>query len=383
MKDTAFKFKTPVEFMRFYLNAFLRWTLVLILYLMTFSIFDQLTQKLQLFPGVVAWYPPDGLSLAFLLTFGAGFTPVFTFASLISSLIIYRFSTPFVPILVWAIILSAIYGTNALLLRRLVRIDTRLKNLRDLLWLILTCAISTTVLAVISVSGLSDNGLIPASQYYNAIAQWWIGEMIGILVFTPFLLLYVMPWVKRFIDKDWGNSRPQFILRRPSLQSFGQIISIPAALYLVFGLLALRGPQPFYLIAVPLIWITLSRGFSKVSLAIVAINIGSIFAIWLFKLDPSRLGEFQFLMFGINISTLITGSIVTKQKRTEEELRQSEVHNRALIENAPDAIILLGKDGVLKYLSPSSHRIFGYLPEEQVGTDVAAYIHPDDLPVIL
>ena len=132
---------------QFDLPRFLRWVLVLVLYLITFSALDQLTHTLQLFPGVVAWYPPDGLSLAFLLTFGAGFTPVFTLASLISSLIIYRFSTPLGPILVWAVILSAVYGIDALLLRRRVRIDPQLKNLRDTLWLILSSAIVSTVLA--------------------------------------------------------------------------------------------------------------------------------------------------------------------------------------------------------------------------------------------
>ena len=154
-------------------------------------------------------------------------------------------------------------------------------------------------------------------------------------------------------------------------------------LYLVFGIPALRGFQPFYLMAGPLIWIALKNGFSRVSLAIVAMNFGTILAIWLFKFDTSRLGELQFLMFGIYASTLLTGAIVTKQKRTEEELRQREIRNRALIENAPDAITLLGADGLLKYLSPSTQRILGYAPEEQIGSNPAEFTHPDDLPALL
>ena len=383
MKDTANKVKTLIELSRFDLHRFLRWVLVLILYLITFSLLDQLTHTLQLFPGVVAWYPPDGLSLAFLLTFGAGFTPAVTLASLISSLIIYRFSTPLGPILVWAVILSALYGINALLLRRQVRIDPQLKNLRDTLWLILTSAIVSTVLAVISVSTLINYGEIPASQYFNAFVEWWIGEMIGVLVFTPFLLVHGMPWLKRFIDGEWANSKKQYIFRRPSIQTIGQVISIPVTLYLVFGVPALRGFQPLYLIAGPLIWIALTNGFSRVSLAIVVMNFGTILAIWLFKFDTSRLGELQFLMFGIYASTLLTGAIVTKQKRTEEDLRLSEVRNRALIENSPDAITLLGADGLLKYLSPSAQRILGYAPEELVGSNPAEFTHPDDLPALL
>ncbi len=184
--------------------------------------------------------------------------------------------------------------------------------------------------------------------------------MIGVLVFTPFLLVHVMPWLKRFIDGGWANSKKQIILHRPSLQSIGQVISIPVLLYLVFGIPALRGFQPFYLMAGPLIWIALKNGFSRVSLAIVVMNFGTILAIWQYKLDTSTLGELQFLMFGVYASTLLTGAIVTRQKLTEEQLRQREVRNRALIENAPDAITLLGADGLLKYLSPSAQRILGY-----------------------
>ncbi len=348
---------------RFDLPRFLRWVLVLVLYLVTFGALDQLTHTLQLFPGVVAWYPPDGLSLAFLLTFGAGFAPVFALASLVSSLIIYRFSIPLAPILVWAVILSAVYGIDAWLLRHRLRIDPQLKSLRDTLWLILSSAIVSMLLAVISISTLVNYGEVSASQYFNAFVEWWIGEMIGVLVMTPFLLVYGMPWLKRFINGEWAHSKKRVILRRPSLQSIGQVISIPVILYLVFSVPALRSFQPLYLIAVPLIWIAVKNGFSKVSLAIVGMNFGTILAIWLYKFDTSmEVGELQFLLFGIYASTLLTGAIVTRQKRIEEDLRQSEVRNRALIENAPDGIALLGADGRLKYVGPSTRRILGYTP---------------------
>ena len=382
MKSIAHKVKTLFGPSQFDFPRFFRWVLVLAIYLITFITLDQLTHTLQLFSGVVAWYPPDGLSLAFLLTFGVGFTPVFTFASLISSLIIYQVSTPLGSILVWAIILSGAYGIDAYLLRRRIHIDPQLKNLRDTLWLILTSVIVSTVMAVISVSTLVSYGEVPASQYFNALVEWWIGEMIGVLVLTPFLLIYVMPWLKQFIEGEWINIK-KFVFRRPSLQSIGQVVSIPVVLYLVFGIPALRDFHPFYFMAGPLIWIALKNGFSKLSLAIVVMNFGTILAIWLFKFDASRLGELQFILFGIYASALLTGAVVTRQKRTEEELRQREIRNLALIENAPDAISLLGADGRLKYISPSTERILGYSPEEWIGSNPAELTYPDDLPALL
>ena len=314
MKGTANKVKTLTERSRFDIAKIFRWVLVLILYLITFSALDQLAHTLQLFPGVAAWYPPDGLSLAFLLTFGVGFIPVFTLASLFSSLFIYHFSTPLGPILVWAMILSAIYGIEAIILRRRVRIDQELKALRDTLWLILTSAVATTILAVISVSVLIHYGEIPAANYFNAVAEWWIGEMTGVVVFTPFLLVHGMPWVRRFINGERTNSKKQFVFRRPSLQSIGQVISIPVILYITFGIPALGSFEPFYLIAGPLIWIALKNGFSKVSLAIVGMNFGTMLAIWLFKFDATHLGELQFLTLGIYASTLLTGPLLPSKR---------------------------------------------------------------------
>jgi PAS domain S-box-containing protein len=352
--------------------------IVLFLYLIAFSVFDSLTRALEIFPGVVAWYPPDGLSLAFLLALGAQVTPGFTLASLISSLIIYRLSVPLGDALIWAVILSSVYGIDAFFLYHFLRIDRRLNNLRDIFWLILTTALSSTILAFIAVYALVQRGALPPGQFIIAFIPWWIGEMIGVLVFTPFFLVYILPALKKFIDGEWSSPIPMGIPHF-SLESIFQIISIPVSLYLTFGIPGLKAFQLFYLIAFPLTWIALRNGFPKVSIAIVAMNLGTMLAVWYFQFDPANLGELQFLFFGIYLTTLLTGVIVRTQKRSEMELSQREVRYRALIENAPDAISLLSADLRLQYTSPSTQRILGY-PSEAIpeNLDLENLIHPED-----
>ena len=66
-----------------------------------------------------------------------------------------------------------------------------------------------------------------------------------------------------------------------------------------------------------------------------------------------------------------------------EELRQNQMRFQALIENAPDGIALLGLDGTLRQVTPSTLQILGYTSQEAQGQDPAMLTHPDDLPGLL
>lgn len=61
------------------------------------------------------------------------------------------------------------------------------------------------------------------------------------------------------------------------------------------------------------------------------------------------------------------------------ELEQREAYFRALIENAPDGIAILNRDGTFRYLSPAVETILGYRAEELIGQSPFDHIHPDDL----
>jgi PAS domain S-box-containing protein len=83
------------------------------------------------------------------------------------------------------------------------------------------------------------------------------------------------------------------------------------------------------------------------------------------------------------INILSVARDITERKKAEDQLRESEVRFRALIENAPGAITLLGGDGRTKFVSSSTQRIMGYMPDEMLGQDPSNYTHPDDLPALL
>ena len=99
-------------------RAVLRIALIFVAYLLAFTMLDLRSHALQVFPGIVAWYPPDGLSFAFLLVFGASFLPAFVIASLISSFFVFQFRQPFSALVGWAIFISLTYSLAAWFLRR-------------------------------------------------------------------------------------------------------------------------------------------------------------------------------------------------------------------------------------------------------------------------
>ncbi|KPQ01024.1 MAG: two component signal transduction system hybrid histidine kinase / response regulator with PAS senso [Bacteroidetes bacterium HLUCCA01] len=56
------------------------------------------------------------------------------------------------------------------------------------------------------------------------------------------------------------------------------------------------------------------------------------------------------------------------------KLKQSELKFRSLIQNSNDIIALLGENGEINFVSPSSFRVLGYTDEELIGTDIARHL---------
>ncbi len=74
---------------------------------------------------------------------------------------------------------------------------------------------------------------------------------------------------------------------------------------------------------------------------------------------------------------------ITERKRALAELDRMEKRYRAMIEYAPDGIVLINADGKFKYASPSVERVFGYTHEDLPNCDSVGMTHPEDLAMVL
>jgi PAS domain S-box-containing protein len=64
--------------------------------------------------------------------------------------------------------------------------------------------------------------------------------------------------------------------------------------------------------------------------------------------------------------------------RAEEVARASEERLRALVENSADGMMLIDREGIVRYASQSTMRLLGYAPAELLGVNGFELMHPDD-----
>ncbi len=74
---------------------------------------------------------------------------------------------------------------------------------------------------------------------------------------------------------------------------------------------------------------------------------------------------------------------ITARKIAEEAILNAEKRFRAIIENAPDGVVLIDFDGKIKFASPAARTMFGYTTDDPGQIDPITATHPEDTPVVL
>ena len=107
---------------------------------------------------------------------------------------------------------------------------------------------------------LYGDGLVQRQDIAKTAIDWATSDMISILAFTPFLLVYVGPRLN-----CWFRSEPLPSFRRVcSWSEFGemsaQAASVLVIISIIFGLAPATPYQPLYLLFLPIIWAAVRRG---------------------------------------------------------------------------------------------------------------------------
>jgi len=136
--------------------------------------------------SVTPVWPPTGIALVGLLVFGRRVLPGIYLGALLANVTL---SPP-----TWTAFVIAAGNTLAPLiayeLLRLAHFDARLERLRDAIALVFLGALGAmTISATIGTTTLWLADVVRGHAYLSTWSVWWTGDAMGILVFTPFLLM--------------------------------------------------------------------------------------------------------------------------------------------------------------------------------------------------
>ncbi len=300
--------------------------LLALVFFVLFLLSDGSATVAQAWEGAPPIYLPVGLAVALLLYGGLGYAPVVLVSGVVAAVVNYHRG-----LLSWCGIpgilgLYSPYLAAVALLRGRLSIDRALRGPRDVWRYVVILLAAEVPTSVIGMGTLLGDGYIPRSHALGVAIDWWASDAIAILTVAPFLLIYVVPHVDR-----WLKSEPIGLLWQPIglswrgwLEVVGQASAVVLAIGIIFGFAPAIPYQPLYLLFIPVIWVAARRGLPGAVLAVNAISAGLTGAAWLTQSPNGTFPRLQLVLLVLALTGLCLGAAVSEGKRVQEELRRSE-----------------------------------------------------------
>lgn len=243
---------------------------------------------------ITAWYPPNALALVFLLFMGLRVWPVVILAYVIGNLAVWEhWHIDWDTILPPVLNASAVIVGGVLLTRNPHFIPRTNWSLKDLAGFCLV-AFAIAVISGIGTQGgwlllgRADPALLP-----RIMGEWILGDMIGLMVLTPFLLVIALPFSKKVIAKG-SNNICWFLLKacRQSPYRVLEALALTAFTVLVIHTVFLSAQAQWhnllFLCYLPVLWAVLRYGLVGATLTATAIAFSGLTAA-LYLTDPTIL----------------------------------------------------------------------------------------------
>src|SRR3989454_661310 len=269
-------------------------------------------------------WPPTGIALAALLMWGYRLWPgIFLGAFLVN------FTTAGTPVADPGIAagntLEALLG--AWLVNRYVHGVKAFDRAFDIFKFVLVAGmVSTAVSATLGATSLCLGHEARWEQYPVIWSTWWLGDMLGVLIVAPLLLIWVtQPF-----------SRPK--LNR--LVEGGGMVSAVVVVGLILFLHAIPGSQFKYLAILPLLWAAFRFGqrgaiTSSAALSLIALW-GTLHGVGPFVASGANksLLLFQVFVSTMTVMVLVVAAAVSERDRFERRLQIKDVVRRVLAESS-------------------------------------------------
>ncbi|PIW38695.1 MAG: hypothetical protein COW23_05295 [Hydrogenophilales bacterium CG15_BIG_FIL_POST_REV_8_21_14_020_62_31] len=290
---------------------------VLLAYALGCLVLDAVSHPQTVLPlALASWTPPSGLSLAFLLLYGLRYIPWLVLITFLIGLPINGPASDWFTPLSAATILTLCHGGLAVWLKRGLGIDPHFRSLRDLSWFLVAAVIAAWIGSGVHVFNEYLHGGPESASWLADLVNYWVSDLIRLLVVAPLVLVHA--------NDHWRAWRP-------TREMFVQAAAIAIALWVIFGLKYTDQFKFFYLLFLPLIWISMRHDIHGATAALAATHLGLNGILEWLALHAITVVEFQMLMLGLSLTGLFLGMTVTVRRAAEERLHQREADlNQAL-----------------------------------------------------
>ncbi len=256
----------------------------------------------------LAWSPPAGLLLGALLLLGVRYALLLIVLGLAAQTLLFGWPVQN-TVMISGLLLALVYLAMAVVWRFGLQKPARLERLSDLTQLLALTAVGSWFGGMLYLSFMAYVGLVPLGRFWLNVTEFWVNDLVRILVVLPLLLVHMQP----------QNLQTRWQLKSEHVIQAGAMLFV---FWIIFGLDITDEFKFFYLLFLPLTWIAMRHGVYGATLALLGLNLAlNAVLIWIGH-DTNTVLEFKMLMLGLAVTGLFLGMVVSE--RHQAELRMAE-----------------------------------------------------------
>lgn len=285
-----------------------------------------------------AW-PPSGIAFALIILLGRSVWPGITIGSLIANIMAYWNNKALDAQTIIMISSTIALGNTAeavlgnYLVRVWIKDSYPFRNARNTFRFLFVTMLMAMLGAGVGLYGLSISHILPAADTMRQGFSWWVGNIVGILLFTPFILSIFRKHKLR-ITPEKGIEIAVFMLcitsiglllqveyLRPMLERAIPFMVLPFLLWLAFRFDLMVAVSGVLLMSLTAIYVTVHKGGS-------------------FVLQDSynSMMLLQIFIGVISISTIVLSATVKEREEAQRQLKEFNLNLEARVQERTSAL---------------------------------------------
>jgi C4-dicarboxylate-specific signal transduction histidine kinase len=262
--------------------------------------------------NITPWNPQPALAIVWMLLGGLSYLPA-VLVTIFAAEVLVRDTPGGYPItMLTSVTLACGYGAIACLLRTSLSPTSILSATRQLTRFATITIVGTGIVGAAFVGVLWLGEFVSKSSLIQAWLRFWVGDAVGVLVTAPLLLAAT------------NTERRRDLVRvARQLETWLQGVALSATVWIIFAGFGGDPSRHFYLLFLPLIWISVRNGISGAIIATAIVQLGVVLAIRGETSATLPVVELQAFVAALTLTALYLGVMVEERQQAAARLRQT------------------------------------------------------------